>query len=337
MKSDKNQPDMNIAFNKTIIKTIPLYFIIIPMLLFNSTSSSASPIHSPATASDTSSILGRWDITLGRDGKSYPSWLEIHLSGFRTLVGRFVGIVGSARPVSRINFKDGKMSFAIPPQWEEGTADLQVEGMFKAGKFKGTMISSNGETYSWTGVKAPILRRKEKPVWGAPLSLFDGKDLSKWHALGKSQWKVESGILRSPHSGANLVTNEKFQDFKLHVEVRYPKGSNSGVYLRGRYEVQVVDSKGMQPSDILFGAIYGFLPPSEIVAKAAGEWQSLDITLVGRMVTVVANGDTIICNREIPGITGGALNSNESDPGPILLQGDHGPVDYRNIIITPAK
>jgi hypothetical protein len=72
-------------------------------------------------------------------------------------------------------------------------------------------------------------------------------------------------------------------------------------------------------------------------ATQAGQWQTFDITLVGRRVTVVLNGKTIICDREIPGITGGAINSREGDPGPLLLQGDHGPVEYRNIMITPAK
>jgi hypothetical protein len=101
--------------------------------------------------------------------------------------------------------------------------------------------------------------------------------------------------------------------------------------------VQIEDSKGMEPLKDYLGAIYGFLPPSEMVAKDPGEWQSYDITLVGRMVTVVANGKTIICNQEIPGITGGAMDSNEGNPGPFLLQGDHGPIDFRNIVVTPAK
>jgi hypothetical protein len=86
-----------------------------------------------------------------------------------------------------------------------------------------------------------------------------------------------------------------------------------------------------------FGAVYGFIIPTEMAAKMAGEWQAYDITLIGRMITVVANGKTIICNQEIPGITGGALDSNEGEPGPIYLQGDHGPVEYRNMVITPAK
>jgi len=168
--------------------------------------------------------------------------------------------------------------------------------------------------------------------------LFNGKDLTGWHAMGnQNQWVAEDGILRSPHSGANLVTDMVFTDFKLHIEFRYPKESNSGVYLRGRYEVQIEDSKGKEATKDYLGAVYGFIAPTEQVAKAPGEWQSYDITLTGRMVTVIANGVTVICNREIPGITGGAINSKEEDPGPLLIQGDHGPVDYRNIIITPAK
>ena len=126
-------------------------------------------------------------------------------------------------------------------------------------------------------------------------------------------------------------------DFKLHIEFRYPKGSNSGVYLRGRYEVQIEDLEGTEPPNDVIGAVYGFLPPNASVAKASGEWQTYDITLVGRLVTIVFNGVTVICRAEIPGITGGALDSREGDPGPIYLQGDHGPIDYRNITIAVPK
>lgn len=287
--------------------------------------------------SDSTAILGRWDITINMDGKMYPSWLEVDQSGLKMLVGRFVGTGGSARPISRIYLENGKMSFSIPPQWENEPNDLKVEGTLDGESLSGTMTFSNGKTYNWTAKKAPLLRREKAPVWGKPIHLFDGKNMDEWHTTGNNQWIVENGILRSPHSGSNIVTNQTFKDFKLHIEFRYPKESNSGVYLRGRYEVQVEDSKGKEPESHLFGGVYGFLAPSDMVAKSPGEWQSFDITLLGRMVTVVANGKQIICNREIPGITGGAINSNEGEPGPILLQGGHGPIDYRNIIITPAK
>ena len=109
------------------------------------------------------------------------------------------------------------------------------------------------------------------------------------------------------------------------------------MYLRGRYELQIVDTpQGSTALDSL-GSVYGHIAPSQWAGKGAGEWQTYDVTLVGRTVTVVLNGKTIICEREIPGVTGGALDSDEGAPGPILLQGDHGPVEYRNIVITPAK
>ena len=312
-------------------------YIVMPFILLFTTIINASAYYCRFDKAAPSSIEGRWDITVDVDGKKFPSWLEVRHSGLHMLVGQFVGIGGSARPVSRINFIDGKMSFSIPPQWEAEDNDLSVEGMLDGDSLAGSMTFSNGKVHNWTGTRAPALRPKSEPVWGKPVHLFNGTNLEGWHASDENQWKAESGILRSPKSGANLVTDRSFTDFKLHIEFRYPKGSNSGVYLRGRYEVQVIDSKGSEPLKDLLGSVYGFIAPSEMVARSPGEWQTYDITLTGRMVTIVANGKMVVCNQEIPGITGGALDSNEGEPGPILLQGDHGPVDYRNIILTPAK
>jgi hypothetical protein len=305
-------------------------------LLFATLSSPGSSRAQEVTP-DSISIQGRWDIVINKDGQMQPSWLEIRHSGHHTLVGRFVYAFGSARPISEVKFKAGKFSFSIPPQWELGNINLEFEGMIMGDSLKGTMIYTDGKKYTWFAGRAPALRHEKNLVWGKAINLFDGASLKGWHAKGENQWIVESGILKSPKSGSNLITDNMFMDFKLHVEFRYPKGSNSGVYLRGRYEVQIADSKGLDPNGGEFGGIYGFLPPSEMVAKDAGEWQSYDITLIGRMVTVVGNGATIISNQAIPGITGGALDSNEGAPGPLLIQGDHGPIEFRKIIITPAK
>ena len=314
--------------------TVSRYILVSAVLIFLYTDAKANFVR--VKNQDFPSIEGRWDMTIVMTGKEFPSWLEVQHSGLHTLVGRFVYSGGSARPISKINFSDGKFSFTIPPQWEQGK-DLEFEGTLTGNSLTGSMIFVDGKKYSWTAVRAPLLRRESEPVWGEPITLFNGIDLKGWHAMGENQWKVEDGILRSAKSGANLVSDLTFTDFKLHIEFRYEKGSNSGVYLRGRYEVQIDDSKGMEPLVGHLGAIYGFLPPNEMVAKDPGQWQSYDITLVGRMVTVVANNKTVICNQEIPGITGGAINSKEGEPGPLLMQGDHGPIDYRNIIITPAK
>lgn len=283
-------------------------------------------------------LIGRWDITVDRDGTPAPSWLEVKLSGFETLVGSYVSTEGSARPVSEVVFNDGTFSFRIPKQWEQGNNDLVVSGALAGERIEGTVTTPEGKTYRWKGVRAPELKRSGEPVWGDPIALFNGLDLTGWQAIGENQWQVKDGILINPRAGANLISERKFEDFKLHLEFRYPKGSNSGVYLRGRHEVQIMDtSPDEHPSSVLYGGVYGFLTPSEIAAKDPGEWQTFDITLVGRMVTIVANGKTVICNQEIPGITGGALDSNEGEPGPIYIQGDHGPVEFRKVIITPAR
>ena len=167
--------------------------------------------------------------------------------------------------------------------------------------------------------------------------LFNGKDLTGWQTTSKdNQWVVKDGVLTSPRSGSNIRTEKTFNDFKLHIEFRYPKESNSGVYLRGRYEIQIEDNIGMEPMSLYLGGIYGFIDPWLNMAKAPGEWQSFDVELVGRMVTVIANGTTVIYKQEIPGVTGGALDSKEGEPGPLMMQGDHGPIEYRNIILTPA-
>lgn len=284
-----------------------------------------------------SPVEGRWDITVDVAGKPMPSWLEVRHSGTSTLVGQFVSFSGSARPISEVHFKDNKISFAIPPQWEKGNGELKVEGTFSADKLTGTLTTVEGKTHSWTGVRAPFLHKSTEPSWGNPIALTAGNEIKGWHVFGQNQWIAKDGVLSSPKSGANLITDEKFSDFKLHIEFRIPKGSNSGVYLRGRYEIQITDSKGMEPAIDQLGAVYGFVAPSDMVAKEAGEWNEYDITLIGRMLTLVANGKTIVSNQEIPGITGGALDSNEGEPGPLYIQGDHGPVEYRNITITPAK
>ncbi len=283
-------------------------------------------------------LVGSWDLTVMEDGKERASWLEIEVSGYKTLVGRFVASGGSARPVSKIMLNGNRFSFTIPPQWEKVDKDMVLEGEPTSGGIKGVIHSSEGKDFTFTGVKAPYLNEKKAVKWKTPIQLFNGKDLTGWYVDGtKNQWVVENGELISPQSGSNIITREKFRDFKLHIEFKYKKASNSGVYLRGRYETQIIDNPATdQPSSHLFGGIYGFLVPSEMVATGPDQWQSFDITLIGRMITVVANGKTIISNQAIPGITGGALDSKEGEPGPIYLQGDHGPVSFRNIVITPG-
>lgn len=283
-----------------------------------------------------SEAAGRWDITIAAPGGEQPAWLEIKTSGVSALVGRYVGPSGSARPISEITYsgEEETYEFSIPPQWSKG-ADLHVEFTFEGEQLRGRTTGPEGNTLEWTGVRAPSLEGESEPEWGEPVHLLDN-ELSKWEIPENSQFEMKDGVMVNKKSGGNLITKDAFEDFKLHVEFRYPEGSNSGIYLRGRYEVQIIDSYGMEPDSHLLGGIYGFIDPSVNAAKEAGEWQSYDITLSGRMVTVELNGTEVICDRPIPGITGGAIDSREGTPGPLMIQGDHGPVEFRNITIAPA-
>lgn len=283
-------------------------------------------------------LIGRWDIAVTTPTGSAPSWLEIDSSGREALVGRIVGIVGSARPISEIITEGDSLRFAVPRQWENGNGELRVVGRLQGNRLVGRMTFPDNTTLNWQGVRAPRIERAQEPGWSAPISLLNRNNLNGWMPMGSTnQWVVRNGVLSSPRSGVNLRTSRTFDDFKLHIEFRYPRESNSGVYLRGRHEVQIEDDYGREPDSHRFSGVYGFIAPSEIAALPAGQWQTFDITLVGRMLTVVANGKMVICNREIPGITGGAIDSNEGAPGPLYLQGDHGPVEYRNILVTPAR
>ncbi len=285
----------------------------------------------------TPAIVGRWDLTVQETGGPRASWLEVLESGNGYLVGRFVGTAGSARPISRVAYEGGVAHFAIPPQWESGKADLRFEGRLTGDKLSGTITDPDGSKHTFTGVRAPAIVHAD-PKWGEPMPLFNGIDLTGWKSAPGNHWKVVDHVLTNTANGPNIITERKYGDFKLHVEFRYPKSGNSGIYLRGRYETQIEDSKRREiPLSDEIGGIYGFLPPNAYAALGPDQWQTYDITLVGRRVTVVLNGHTVIQDQLIPGPTGEALDSDEGTPGPIMLQGTESAIEYRNLRITPAR
>ncbi len=185
--------------------------------------------------------------------------------------------------------------------------------------------------------------------YGKSIKIFNGKTLDGWELINKERtngWSVENGVLVNepvqkegePHIHyGNLRTTDTFKDFKLEIKVNIPKGSNSGIYLRGIYEVQVLDSYGKGLDSHHLGAIYSRITPRVSAEKPAGEWQQLVIILKDRHVTVDLNGTRIIDNEPLEGVTGGALTANQFKPGPIYLQGDHGKVMYKDIVLTPIK
>jgi hypothetical protein len=284
-------------------------------------------------------FFGRWDLTIREADWQCPSWLEVSEED-GVVKAWFVGRWGSARYLPRVEIRGEEILFVSPKEEEDSENDLIFRGKLTGGSLVGTAKGPNNVPWTWTGEKAPVLKPAVAPQWGEPKPLFNGKDFTGWtfdNPAEASSWKVENETLVNTAAGSNIVTTEKFGDFKLHVEVNCPKKANSGIYLRGRYEVQVEDNSLDEPPSHHMGAVYGFLAPEPEQPRRPGVWQSFDITFVGRYVTVVQNGQTIIENKEIPGITGGALDSHEELPGPIYLQGDHGGIAFRNIVLTPAK
>ncbi|HLG98035.1 MAG TPA: DUF1080 domain-containing protein [Bryobacteraceae bacterium] len=279
-------------------------------------------------ASGASPFSGRWDLTMTRDQESYPDWMEFAEEGPSGVV-RVVGRTGSVHPAKDVKAAGSHLTFTS----SEGAWDLTATGHKLVGHLRG-----NDGDVQVSGASAPALKRAAPAAWGTPEPLFDGKDLAGWEVddPSKTYWSAQNGELRNEKGGANIRTTRKFDDFKLHIEYNCPPGGNSGVYLRGRYEVQVeYEPPAKNDQFHRIGSIYGFIAPAAELPKRPGEWESYDVTLVGRTVTVIRDGVKIIDQQEIPGITGGALDSHEADPGPIYLQGDHtGGLRYRNITIS---
>lgn len=291
---------------------------------------------------------GRWDITVPNESRARVWWLEVTGAGTHQLAGRFVGAPGGGMDViPRISIANGELQFEFDRKYS-GPADGPAQkGIYRTrlmnGKLQGT-FEVEGEPQSklvWTGVRAPQINEKDDGSWkaGKPIEIFNGRDLNGWHSRLPGRdigWKVDNGILNNGNAGVpDLVSDARFWNFTLHVEYRIGKGSNSGVGLRGRYEIQILDDGG-RPLDVHSnGALYSRIVPSLEVSRAPGSWQVFDIRLVGRTLTVVLNDQKIIDRQEVEGLTAIANDAREADPGPIILQGDHGPVEFRMITLTP--
>jgi len=218
-----------------------------------------------------------------------------------------------------------------------------------------TTPQSNGEGMSrqeFIGKRIPPLPPKPNLAnvkYGKPIVLFDGKNFDQWKLLkpkAPNGWSVVDGALLNdpvqeegkPHKRyGNLRTKKMFEDFNLKLEVMVPEGGNSGIYLRGIYEIQIAATYGKKLDPHNMGGIYSRVTPAIAAEKMDGEWQTFDITLVDRHATVILNGKTIHDNVPLMGCTGGALWSDESKPGPIYLQGDHTRASYKNIVLTPVR
>jgi hypothetical protein len=298
--------------------------------------------------------IGRWALTIPGGG---AGWLGVEQKNGKLVASSLWG-GGSVVPVDDA-YPDGDNLILISIH-KNRRRDGQVEEIKEKiiAKVSGDELAltqimprrdGNGENRSdFTGKRIPPLPPKpdlSKVKYDKPITLLNGENLDGWRLTDPHQvsgWSVEDGVLVNnpkqtegqPHiSYGNLRTDADFEDFNLKLEVKVEKGQNSGVYLRGIYEVQVCDSYGKALDSHNMGGIYSRITPVVAAEKPAGQWQTMGITLLDRHVTVVLNGKTIIDNQPLLGCTGGALWSDEFKPGPIYLQGDHTGISYRNIVI----
>ncbi len=305
-------------------------------------------------------FLGQWALFVPNGA----AWLDVRLvEGM--LDADLLWYGGSVTPVANIFLNGEKLvvtrigtktrpsnAAGEKPMTVTNWIELEAFGDQLAGKY--FEPSKNGLEVNITRFMAsripalPAAPDISKIKFGKPIPLFNGTDLDGWKLVNPNAsngWKVEKGVLINnpvqidgqPHIHyGNLRTEAEFEDFNLKIEVNVPAGSNSGIYLRGIYEVQVLDSYGKPLDSHNMGAIYSRITPTTGAEKEAGEWQNLDITLCQRHVTVKLNGTMIIDNQPLEGVTGGALTADQFKPGPIYLQGDHGSVSYRNIVLRPV-
>jgi hypothetical protein len=299
-----------------------------------------------AASIDDQQFNARWDITVSAPSTPRGWWLEISGAGTNNLKGKFVGVpAGYVEEIPKLSISDGELRFAV-----EVTLHRQrtgVKGLYWArledNKLKGTFeIEGDPSSYlEWTGVRAPALADKDDIAWrkSDPVALFDGRDLNGWQPVPAppaghpSGWVIREGAITSLTGTSDFVSDRKFFNFALEAEFRLAPRGNSGIGLRGRYELQLADDYEHPASNRISGAILNRIAPSVNAARPAGDWQTVAVRLVGRQLTVVLNGVRVIDRQNIDGLTAIAVDANEAEPGPIVLQA--GAIEFRKIVVTP--
>ena len=314
-----------------------------------------------AVSASPDDLVGSWGVTIPADFDDIGEKV-VHLIVTKDAADKYEGLMlwrwGSPEKVKDFKVSDGKFSLKHPygatveGEWEGDDIYLHYTFMLD-GKLKDSreILKGSRGLRGHRNPPVPAVRIDTSAAkLGEPIDLLkDGMD--GWETIpgkGRNCWSFKDGTLSNDvgldekgnwkGGGLNLRTKRAdFTDFNLEYDVRVATNSNSGVYLRGRYEIQTVDSfKARKPDLHSMGAYYGRVAPSVAAEKPADEWQHVDVTLYRYHLTVVLNGVTIIDNAPITGLTGGALDADESAPGPIYVQGDHSDADYRNMVLRPV-
>lgn len=287
---------------------------------------------------------GRWDITVaGPTARAW--WVELNGVGTPNATGKFVSAYnGDMNNIDSIAVENGELKFIIiQPQYRDRPSRTMVyRANLVGGKLEGTMQtdSQNAPPLKWTGVRAPVIPDKDDGSWrnGKPVELFNGKDVTGWKALNagaEMKWSVLDGVLRNAPPTTDIVSEQTFWNFDAHIEFRIVEHSNSGIGLRGRYEIQILEDYGQPPNTHGAAALYSRIAPSVNASRPPGEWQVYDIHLVGRTLTVAFNGKTVLDKVHVDGLTAIANNADEAEPGPFIVQGDHSYVEIRKFTVTP--
>jgi hypothetical protein len=285
-------------------------------------------------------VVGRWNLNVtGPDGASFPSWLELTFDDQTgKLGGRLCGKTGRARPLLKAEWKKNEVTFI--DRAAEGTKEGErtYRAKIRYGMLDGAASAAEGPSWTFLGARPPKFPNRGRVPWGKPVNLIS-KGLLGWRLRSNGRgacWKEAAGVISNKSPCVDIISDGRYQDFKLHLEHKLEAGARTGIYLRGRYEIQLADDSGKPPTDEGTGAVHGLVVPVKNAARSGSDWQRLDVTLVGRRVTVVLNGEKVIDNQEIAGPTGGAIDSEEAVPGPVMLQSEQGQVAFRNIVVTPA-
>ena len=292
----------------------------------------------PAAAPQNQGFLGRWNLTGTGQDSDRVYWLEVTETGGK-LAGMFLNRGGSPVPLASIAINGGELVFQVAPGTNNQPGP-EFQAKLDGAKLVGT-TKAGERTVNFVGVRPPTWPASNANgthKYGTPVDLFAGKTFDAFDMQPGTYpitWKVEDGALTNEPPTRNLVSKQKFWNFRLQAEYKLTEKSNSGIYLRGRYEMQVLDDYGQPPEKHGHMSVYAWVPPLVNASKPAGEWQSVDIVIVGNRVTATLNGKKVQDNTEIQAITGGALDANETEPGPILIQGDHTKVWFKKITVTP--
>ena len=328
----------------------------------------AASLVSAPTAHQATPFLGAWNITGTGQDSAIIYWLEVKQEP-GGLSGMFLNRVGNPNPLGIVRVEGDELIFRMGtaekpngPEYRAKVENGRLVGRHTVteggGRGRGRASDPNAppppppteRTVSWVGVRLPEFpgaNANANHRYDAPIELYDGKSLDMWTTQFPNRpfgWKIENGAMTNDHppdtpaARNNLISKQKFMNFKLEAEYKLGDNSNSGIYIRGRYELQLLDDFVKSGrADLGHMAIYGRTPPSVKASKPAGEWQTMTAIVHGNRITVTLNGQRVHDNQVILGVTGGTLDADEATPGPLMVQGDHSVVWIKKLTVTPIR